>query len=206
MDRDRRVFLANGRLNLDTLIISQDDVRRLLSMEQCIEAVRTALTDLSNGAGVQPLRPVMWMPEKVGALGMMPGHLGSIQTRMLRRHGARAFAVVTGIGRLAAQPWGRLGADDDGRNHLGPFGGRAEAGVDAGAVGPSMWVVRPVFEAAVRGGLGFGLVIILFAAIRERLADAPISKSFSGYPIAFVAASLVSLAFLGFTGLFGISF
>lgn len=56
------------------------------------------------------------------------------------------------------------------------------------------------------GGLGFGLVIILFAAIRERLADAPISPSFSGYPIAFVAASLVALAFLGFTGLFGIAF
>lgn len=59
---------------------------------------------------------------------------------------------------------------------------------------------------ALGGGLGFGLVIILFAGIRERLADAPISRSFSGYPIAFVAASLVSLAFLGFTGLFGISF
>ncbi|HDR00490.1 MAG TPA: RnfABCDGE type electron transport complex subunit A [candidate division WOR-3 bacterium] len=59
---------------------------------------------------------------------------------------------------------------------------------------------------ALGSGLGFGLVIILFAAIRERLADAPISRSLSGYPIAFVAASLVSLAFLGFTGLFGISF
>lgn len=59
---------------------------------------------------------------------------------------------------------------------------------------------------ALGSGLGFGLVIILFAAIRERLADAPVSRSFSGYPIAFIAASLVSLAFLGFTGLFGISF
>ncbi len=58
---------------------------------------------------------------------------------------------------------------------------------------------------SVGTGLGFGLVIILFAAIRERLEDAPISKSFKGYPIAFVAASLVSLAFMGFIGLFGIS-
>ncbi|OYD16309.1 electron transport complex subunit RsxA [candidate division WOR-3 bacterium JGI_Cruoil_03_51_56] len=58
---------------------------------------------------------------------------------------------------------------------------------------------------AVGTGLGFALVIILFATIRERLADAPISKSFKGYPIAFVAASLLSLAFMGFTGLFGIS-
>lgn len=58
---------------------------------------------------------------------------------------------------------------------------------------------------ALGSGLGFALVIILFAAIRERLEDAPISNSFKGYPIAFVAASLVSLAFMGFTGLFGIS-
>jgi electron transport complex protein RnfA len=53
--------------------------------------------------------------------------------------------------------------------------------------------------------LGFALAIILFAAIRERLEDSPISPSFKGYPIAFVGASLVSLAFLGFTSLFGIS-
>jgi electron transport complex protein RnfA len=58
---------------------------------------------------------------------------------------------------------------------------------------------------AMGSGLGFGLVIILFAAIRERLNDAPISRSFKGYPIAFIAASLVSLAFYGFAGLFGIA-
>jgi len=58
---------------------------------------------------------------------------------------------------------------------------------------------------AVGTSLGFALAIILFAAIRERLEDSPISPSFKGYPIAFVGASLVSLAFLGFTSLFGIS-
>lgn len=58
---------------------------------------------------------------------------------------------------------------------------------------------------ALGTGLGFGLVLLLFASIRERLEDAPISPAFAGYPIAFVAASLVSLAFMGFTGLFGIS-
>ena len=58
---------------------------------------------------------------------------------------------------------------------------------------------------AVGSGLGFGLVIVLFAAIRERLEYAPVFDSFKGYPIAFVAASLVALAFYGFTGLFGVS-
>ncbi|MEO0073778.1 MAG: RnfABCDGE type electron transport complex subunit A [candidate division WOR-3 bacterium] len=58
---------------------------------------------------------------------------------------------------------------------------------------------------AVGTAAGFALAILLFAAIRERLEDAPISPALKGYPIAFVAASLVSLAFLGFAGLFGIS-
>ncbi len=58
---------------------------------------------------------------------------------------------------------------------------------------------------ALGSGLGFGLVIVAFAAVRERLADAPISRSFKGYPISFIAASLMALAFLGFTGLFGIA-
>jgi electron transport complex protein RnfA len=54
-------------------------------------------------------------------------------------------------------------------------------------------------------GGGYALAILLFAAIRERLEDSPISPSFKGYPIAFVGASLMSLAFLGFANLFGIS-
>lgn len=58
---------------------------------------------------------------------------------------------------------------------------------------------------AVGNALGFALVIILFSAIRERLDYAPISRSFKGYPIAFIAASLVALAFLGFVGLFGLT-
>jgi electron transport complex protein RnfA len=58
---------------------------------------------------------------------------------------------------------------------------------------------------AIGTALGFGLVMILFAALRERLELAPISKSFRGYPIAFIAAALVAIAFLGFTNMFGIS-
>jgi ornithine cyclodeaminase len=65
---------------METLFISQDEVPDLLPMADCIEAVRQALADLARGEGTQPLRPVMWLPERVGALGMMPGHLGSIET------------------------------------------------------------------------------------------------------------------------------
>ncbi|MBW3667173.1 MAG: ornithine cyclodeaminase family protein [Actinobacteria bacterium] len=65
---------------METLFIGQEEVPGLLPMAECIEAVRRALADLARGEGIQPLRPVMWLPEKVGALGMMPGYLGSIET------------------------------------------------------------------------------------------------------------------------------
>ncbi len=58
---------------------------------------------------------------------------------------------------------------------------------------------------AIGTGFGFALIIITFAAIRERLDQAPINPSFRGYPISFIAASLMALAFLGFSGLFGLT-
>ena len=51
---------------------------------------------------------------------------------------------------------------------------------------------------------GYSLAIMLFAYIRERMALAPIPKWFQGYPIAFITAALMSLAFLGFTNMFGL--
>lgn len=49
--------------------------------------------------------------------------------------------------------------------------------------------------------LGFTLVLVVFAGIRERLAAAPIPKSLQGFPIALLTAGLLSIAFLGFSGL-----
>jgi len=51
---------------------------------------------------------------------------------------------------------------------------------------------------------GYSLAIVLFAYIRERMALAPIPKWFQGYPIAFITAALMSLAFLGFSNMFGL--
>jgi electron transport complex protein RnfA len=48
---------------------------------------------------------------------------------------------------------------------------------------------------------GFSLILILFAAIRERMDAADIPEIFKGTPIAFVTAGLMSLAFMGFSGL-----
>ncbi|MCG6943591.1 MAG: electron transport complex subunit RsxA [Thiohalocapsa sp.] len=49
--------------------------------------------------------------------------------------------------------------------------------------------------------LGFTLVMVLFAGLRERLALAQVPAAFAGTPIALVVAGLLSLAFMGFAGL-----
>jgi len=49
--------------------------------------------------------------------------------------------------------------------------------------------------------LGFTLGMVLFAGLRERLALANVPETFAGTPIAFILASLMSLAFMGFSGL-----
>ena len=53
----------------------------------------------------------------------------------------------------------------------------------------------------VTAGLGFLLAIVLFASIRERLEFSECPESFEGFPIALVTASLLSMAFMGFSGL-----
>lgn len=48
---------------------------------------------------------------------------------------------------------------------------------------------------------GFSLVLVLFAAMRERLAVADVPDPFQGAAIGMVTAGLISLAFMGFAGL-----
>ncbi len=53
----------------------------------------------------------------------------------------------------------------------------------------------------VTGGLGFLLAIELFASVRERMEGCECPKCFEGFPIALIAAGLIALAFMGFSGL-----
>ena len=50
-------------------------------------------------------------------------------------------------------------------------------------------------------GLGFMLAMVLFAGVRERLESCEVPKFLQGLPITLIAASLVSVSFLGFTGI-----
>jgi electron transport complex protein RnfA len=50
-------------------------------------------------------------------------------------------------------------------------------------------------------GIGFSLVLVLFSSMRERLAASDVPMPFKGSAIAMITAGLMSLAFMGFTGL-----
>jgi electron transport complex protein RnfA len=63
---------------------------------------------------------------------------------------------------------------------------------------------RSFLESALYGfgaAIGFSLVLVLFAAMRERVAVADVPEPFQGSAIAMVTAGLMSLAFMGFAGL-----
>ena len=51
------------------------------------------------------------------------------------------------------------------------------------------------------GGLGFTLAIVLFASIRERVDKADCPAAFKGVPLTLIAAGLLAMAFMGFSGL-----
>ena len=51
------------------------------------------------------------------------------------------------------------------------------------------------------GGIGFTISIVLFASIRERVDKTDCPKAFTGVPITLIAAGLLALAFMGFSGL-----
>lgn len=53
----------------------------------------------------------------------------------------------------------------------------------------------------ITGGLGFTLAIVLFASVRERLEFSECPKCFEGFPFALISASLLAMAFMGFSGL-----
>ncbi len=54
---------------------------------------------------------------------------------------------------------------------------------------------------AVATAIGFGVALVLFAGIRERLDFEEMPKAFKGIPIALVTAGILAMAFIGFTGL-----
>jgi ornithine cyclodeaminase len=63
---------------MEPIFINKETVASLLSMEECISVMEKTFRSLASGNCVQPLRPLMWLPDKTGLLGMMPGYAGDI--------------------------------------------------------------------------------------------------------------------------------
>ena len=53
---------------------------------------------------------------------------------------------------------------------------------------------------ALGAGLGFGLAMIIFSGVRSRVDAGDVPKAFQGTPITLIAASIISLSFMGFSG------
>ena len=54
---------------------------------------------------------------------------------------------------------------------------------------------------AFASAIGYSLVMVIFAGLRERLALVDVPRLFAGPPIGFIVASLLALAFMGFSGM-----
>jgi ornithine cyclodeaminase len=61
---------------VSVLVLAEHDVRRLLDLESCIEAMAEVLASLARGELYQPLRPVFRPPDTPGLLGLMPAYRG----------------------------------------------------------------------------------------------------------------------------------
>jgi len=55
---------------------------------------------------------------------------------------------------------------------------------------------------ALGGGLGFMLSLVIFSGVRKKMEYADIPETFKGVPATLIAASIVSVSFMGFSGLF----
>jgi len=59
---------------MDPVFLNKEKIASLLSMNECISVMEEMFCSLSKGERLQPLRSMMWLPDKSGLLGMMPGY------------------------------------------------------------------------------------------------------------------------------------
>ena len=73
------------------VLLSQDDVIRLLPLAECVEVIDEALRAVASGDVVLPVRAILWLPDRHGLLGVMPGYLGAGNVL-----GVKAITVMPG--------------------------------------------------------------------------------------------------------------
>jgi ornithine cyclodeaminase/alanine dehydrogenase-like protein (mu-crystallin family) len=57
---------------MEPLFVNEEKIASLLPMEECIEVMGKMFRSLAAGECLQPLRSMMWLPDRTGLLGMMP--------------------------------------------------------------------------------------------------------------------------------------
>ncbi len=76
---------------MEVLIVNQEEVAKLMPMDACMDAMAGALKILSAGDAIMPLRQAIWLPEKFGALGLMPAIMDDIESM-----GIKVVSVMPG--------------------------------------------------------------------------------------------------------------
>src|SRR3954453_2588641 len=61
---------------MSVLVLTYDDVERLLPMDACLDLMHDALAGLARGEGYQPLRSIVFPPDSGGGIGLMPAWRG----------------------------------------------------------------------------------------------------------------------------------
>ncbi|HOV42030.1 MAG TPA: Rnf-Nqr domain containing protein, partial [Oscillospiraceae bacterium] len=76
----------------------------------------------------------------------------------------------------------------------------AVLGVTLLNINNNLTFVQSIFN-ALGGGIGFTVALLLFSGVRSRLETCDIPETFKGVPSTLIAASIVSVSFMGFSGL-----
>jgi alanine dehydrogenase len=80
-------------MSMETLLLSDRDVRKLLPMAECIEVMAGALTSVAEGTSLLPLRTVIRLPDSVNAFASMPAVIGTGANAAI---GAKLITVFPG--------------------------------------------------------------------------------------------------------------
>ncbi len=76
---------------MKVLMVSHQEVKQWLPMDACMDVMAATLKMLSQGGALNPLRHLMWLPDKTGVLGMMPAYLADGKVM-----GLKAISVFPG--------------------------------------------------------------------------------------------------------------
>src|SRR5437763_16116796 len=72
------------------VVLNQQDVARLLPMDECVDVMARALATVASGNAILPLRPMIRLPDSPNIFALMPAYLGDPKSV-----GVKELAVFT---------------------------------------------------------------------------------------------------------------